>query len=197
MPCTAGTGRVPREASRYQNHHLAGQFAGHRQAKQIGSAARRVHFIARDHVAGAHRAARRSCGRHRLPSTFRPHPQIPPGSKSQAASGCGSRGMVIRPDPQVIAGVGIAHDLARVEQVFRVESRLDGLEMRRRPRGRKACGSRDCEPVRRRARRSSHRQTRPPGRTTSRAIDRKVSTPSRVFTLIKGRMCRQPTSACP
>ena len=37
---------------------LAGQFAGHRQAEQVGATSGRVDLVARDHVTRAHRAAR-------------------------------------------------------------------------------------------------------------------------------------------
>ena len=109
---------------------LAGQFAGHRQAEQVGATAGRVDFVARDHVAGAHRAARPSCGRHRRPSTSRPPGQTPPDSEKSSTVGCGLVRMVVRPDAQVLAGVGVAHDLAGVEPVLGVKGAFDVLKGR-------------------------------------------------------------------
>ena len=104
--------------------------------------------------------------------------------------------MVVRADAEVVAGVGVAHDLAGIEQVLRVETALDGLE-RRVDLGPEELAVPEAagQSV---AVLAAHRAAELDHQVGDLAGDR----PQRfdavaVLTLIIGRMCRQPTSACP
>ncbi len=175
---------------------VAGQFAGHRQAEQVGAAARRVDLVARDHVAGAHRAA----GGLAAGTDARAHLDRPgeaPLVREVEDGGMGLVGMVVRADPQVVAGIGVADDLAGVEPVLRVEGALDGLE-----RGvdlgpeqlavPEAAGQAVAVLAAHRAAELDH-QVGDLARDRPQASRRRLG----VLTLISGRMCRQPTSAWP
>ena len=97
------------------------EFAGHHQPKQVGTAARGVHLVVGDHVAGAHRAAfglaaGADAGAHLDGSCEAPLPRKVEHRVDRLVR------VIVRADAEVVSGVGVADDLAGIEQVFRVES---------------------------------------------------------------------------
>ena len=104
--------------------------------------------------------------------------------------------MIVRADPEVVARVGVADDLAGIEQVLGVEGPLDGLERRVDLRAEQlavpeAAGQAVAVLAAHRAAELDDQVGDLPGDRPER-LD-----PLPVLTLMIGRMCRQPTSACP
>ena len=123
-------------------------------------------------------------------------PANPPCPEKSSTRGIGLVRVVVRPDPQVVARVGVADDLAGIEPVLGVEGALDGLK-----------SGVDLGPEELAvpeaagqavAVLAAHRAAELDDQVGDLAGDRPQrfhSVP--VLTLMIGRMCRQPTSACP
>ena len=106
-----------------------GQLAAHHQAEGIGPAAGRVHLVAGDHVAGAHRAGAGLAAGADARAHLDRAGEAPLAGEVEERLGRLVR-MIVRADPQVVAGVGVADDLVGVEPVLRVEGPLDLHERR-------------------------------------------------------------------
>ena len=106
-----------------------GKAPRHDEPQGVGPASGRVLLVAGDHVARAHGPA----GVLAAGADARAHLDgggEPPLFREVEDGRLGLDGVVVRADPEVVAGVGRGDDLAGVHQVVRVEGALDGFKRR-------------------------------------------------------------------